>query len=78
VSEHESPLPAIVPDQAATQRQLRYLQAIAREAGRDPAALDERSVQEFGVKHQMLSRRQASELIDLIQGEDQERKRTLR
>lgn len=54
-------------DQPATQRQLRYLQAVAREAGYDMAALDNRSVQEFGVVAAALSRRDASRLIDLIQ-----------
>lgn len=58
---------AIGPEQAATQRQLRYLQAVAREAGLDPAALDERAMQEFGVQAAALSRRDASTLIDLIQ-----------
>ena len=58
---------AIGPDQPATQRQLRYLQAVAREAGLDGAALDERSMQEFGVLAAGLSRRDASSLIDLIQ-----------
>ena len=58
---------AIGPDQAATQRQLRYLQAVAREAGLDGAALDERAMQEFGVQAVALSRRDASTLIDLIQ-----------
>ncbi len=58
---------ASAPEQAATQRQLRYLQAVAREAGLDPAALDERSMQEFGVLASDLSRRDASTLIDLIQ-----------
>ena len=60
---------AIGPDQAATQRQLRYLQAVAREAGIDPEALDQRAMQEFGVLAQALSRRDASSLIDLIQSE---------
>jgi hypothetical protein len=60
---------AIGPDQAATQRQLRYLQAVAREAGLDQAALDERAMQEFGVQTQALSRRDASSLIDLIQNQ---------
>ncbi len=60
---------AIGPDQAATQRQLRYLQAVAREAGLDGAALDERAMQEFGVQAVALSRRDASTLIDLIQTE---------
>jgi hypothetical protein len=62
-------VPAIGPDQAATQRQLRYLQAVAREAGLDPEALDQRAMQEFGVLAQALSRRDASSLIDLIQSE---------
>ena len=60
---------AIGPDQAATQRQLRYLQAVAREAGLDPEALDQRSMQEFGVQAQALSRRDASSLIDIVQSE---------
>jgi hypothetical protein len=67
----ERPEPAAVaaigPDQGATQRQLRYLQAVAREAGLDGAALDERAMQEFGVQAAALSRRDASTLIDLIQ-----------
>ena len=58
---------AIGPDQPATERQLRFLQAVAREAGIDPAALDERATAEFGVKAAALSRRDASSLIDLIQ-----------
>lgn len=58
---------AIGPDQSATQRQLRYLQAVAREAGLDAAALDERAMEEFGVQASGLSRRDASTLIDLIQ-----------
>lgn len=60
---------AIGPDQPATQRQMRYLQAIAREAGLDAAALDARAEQEFGVQAHALSRRDASTLIDLIQAQ---------
>lgn len=60
---------AIGPDQPATQRQLRYLQAVAREAGLDGAALDDRAMQEFGVQAAALSRRDASSLIDLIQSQ---------
>jgi hypothetical protein len=60
---------AIGPDQPATQRQLRYLQAVAREAGLDGAALDERAMQEFGVQAVALSRRDASSLIDIIQSQ---------
>jgi hypothetical protein len=60
---------AIGPDQPATQRQLRYLQAVAREAGLDGIALDERAMQEFGVQAAALSRRDASSLIDLIQSQ---------
>ncbi len=58
---------ATPPEQAATQRQLRYLQAVAREAGLDAAALDEHAVREFGVPAIELNRRDASTLIDLIQ-----------
>jgi hypothetical protein len=60
---------AIGPDQPATQRQLRYLQAVAREAGLDGAALDERAMEEFGVQAAALSRRDASSLIDIIQSQ---------
>jgi hypothetical protein len=60
---------AIGPDQPATQRQLRYLQAVAREAGIDGVALDERAMEEFGVQAVALSRRDASTLIDLIQAQ---------
>lgn len=59
----------VVPDQPATQRQLRYLQAVAREAGYDMAALDNRAQQEFGVAAIALTRRDASTLIDLIQSD---------
>ena len=69
----ERPEPAAVaaigPDQGATQRQLRYLQAVAREAGLDGAALDERAMEEFGVQAAALSRRDASTLIDLVQSQ---------
>ena len=60
-----------IPGQPATNRQLRYLQAVAKEAGYDNAALDERAVQEFGVKAAALSFRDASTLIDLIQTGEQ-------
>src|SRR3954466_8896852 len=60
---------AIGPDQPATQRQLRFLQAVAREAGLDGSALDERAKQEFGVLAAALSRRDASSLIDMIQSQ---------
>ena len=70
VDRQEAPtVAAIGPDQPATQRQLRYLQAVAREAGLDGAALDERAMQEFGVLAAGLSRRDASSLIDLIQSQ---------
>lgn len=58
---------SIGPDQPATPRQLRFLQAIARESGLDSAALDERAQKEFGVPANALNRRDASTLIDLIQ-----------
>jgi hypothetical protein len=60
---------AIGPEQGATERQLRYLQAVAREAGLDQAGLDERAMQEFGVATSGLSRRDASTLIDMIQNQ---------
>lgn len=60
------------PEQAATQRQLRYMQAVAREAGFDTQALDELSAREFGSPAMSLSRRDASALIDLIQNQPAE------
>jgi hypothetical protein len=42
---------------------------VAREAGLDGAALDERAMQEFGVQAAALSRRDASSLIDIIQAQ---------
>jgi hypothetical protein len=62
---------AIGPDQPATERQLRFLQAVAREAGIDASGLDERAMSEFGVKAAELNRRDASTLIDLIQTQGQ-------
>jgi len=67
--EQSASVAAIGPDQPATQRQLRYLQAVAREAGLDGAALDEKAMQEFGVQAAALSRRDASSLIDIIQSQ---------
>lgn len=52
------------PDTVATQRQLRYLIACAREAGHDEAALNNRAETEFGVSAPLLSRRDASTLIE--------------
>ena len=63
---------APAPEQAATQRQLRYMQAVAREAGIDPQALDELASREFGGPAMSLSRRDASALIDLIQNQQVE------
>ena len=60
------------PEQAATQRQLRYMQAVAREAGFDAQALDELATREFGGPAMALSRRDASALIDLIQNQQAE------
>lgn len=60
------------PEQAATQRQLRYMQAVAREAGFDAQALDELATREFGGPAMSLSRRDASALIDLIQNQQAE------
>lgn len=58
---------AVGPDQPAMMRQLRYLQAAAKEAGLDGVALDAASEREFGVKAADLSRRDCSTLIDIIQ-----------
>jgi hypothetical protein len=63
---------APAPEQAATQRQLRYMQAVAREAGFDAQALDELANREFGGPAMSLSRRDASALIDLIQNQQAE------
>ncbi|MFT4039672.1 MAG: hypothetical protein QM692_15940 [Thermomicrobiales bacterium] len=62
---------APAPEQAATQRQLRYMQAVAREAGYDAQALDELAQREYGAPAMALSRRDASALIDLMQNQGQ-------
>jgi len=62
---HENP-PVNTGD-GATQRQLRYLQAVAREAGMDAAALDALSQREFGAAAMVLTKRDCSALIDRIQ-----------
>lgn len=54
-------------DQPATDRQLRYLQAVAKEAGMDPEQLDGMSTEHFGHVTAHLGRRDASSLIDIIQ-----------
>lgn len=59
----------VAPDQPITQRQLRYLQAVAREAGYDSAGLDNRAQQEFQRNANQLSRSEASTLIDTLQAE---------
>jgi len=73
-TEHPShtPVAAPAPEQAATQRQLRYVQAVAREAGLDAQALDELAQREFGAPAMALSRRNCSALINLIQAQQAE------
>ena len=65
-------MPPLDPDhpigkQPATQRQLRYLQAVAREARIDVSDLDRYTMRELGAQAHALSRRDTSTLIDLIQ-----------
>ena len=59
------------PEQPATQRQIVYLQAVAREAGISPQALDDRIYAEFQIQGgpSGLSRRDASTLIQMLQDE---------
>lgn len=58
------------PEQPATQRQLRYLEQVAREAGISPQSLDDRIYAEFQVRGGPagLNRRDASTLIAMLQG----------
>lgn len=63
--------PAAAIDQPATQRQVRYVQAIAREAGIEERELDEESVRRFGVPVGQLSRRDASAFIEDLQARRQ-------
>lgn len=53
----------------ATPRQMKYLHAVAREAGLSTEDLDERSVHAFGCSVVELNRRQISQLIEQIQAE---------
>lgn len=59
----------VAPDQPITPRQLRYLQAVARESGYDSAGLDNRAQQEFQRNANQLTRSEASTLIGLIDAE---------
>lgn len=56
-----------VVDQPATQRQLKFIQAIAREAGLSEGALATEVEQRFGVSVDQISRRDASALIEDLQ-----------
>lgn len=51
----------------ATQRQLRYLRAVAREAGLDESALALLGFERYERDLATLTRREASEIIDTIQ-----------
>jgi hypothetical protein len=54
-------------DQPATQRQLKFIQAIAREAGLDEEALDDEAKRTAGSALSDISRRDASALIERLQ-----------
>ena len=65
--------PAMTGDpDAPSQRQQRYLQAVAREAGFDPQALDALALREYGALAMALNKRDTSALIDLIQNQQAE------
>ena len=70
--ERAAAVAAPAPEHAATQRQLRYMQAVAREAGFDAQALDEMAQREFGMMAMALSRRDASAIIGIIQNQQTE------
>lgn len=59
--------PAGSVSQAATQRQIRYVQAIGREAGLSDAEIDAEARRSFGIGLEELTRRDASVLIDQLQ-----------
>lgn len=65
------------PGQAATQRHLRYLQAVAREAGLTARQLDQLTQRHYGCLAVQLSRRDCSACIDLIQNASPEKLRAL-
>lgn len=58
-------------EQPASQRQLRSLQAVAREAGLDTVALDLLALELFERPSTALNRRDTSGLIDHIQTKEQ-------
>lgn len=65
------------PGMEATQRQLRYLQAVAREAGLTARQLDQLTQRHYGCLAVQLSRRDCSACIDLIQNASPEKLRAL-
>jgi hypothetical protein len=64
--------PAATASQAATQRQIRYVQAIAREAGLGDAEVEDESRRLFGVGLDELTRRDASAFIEQLQNRRQD------
>jgi hypothetical protein len=58
-------------DQPATQRQIRFVQAIAREAGLSNAEVEEEAQRLFGVRLEEISRRDASAFIERLQARRQ-------
>jgi hypothetical protein len=67
----EAPRPVAQLDQPATQRQIRFVQAIAREAGLSATEVETEAQRLFGVELALLSRRDASALIERLQAKRQ-------
>lgn len=58
-------------DQPATQRQIRFMQAIAREAGLSPSEVEAETQNLFGVRLEDITRRDASAFIERLQARRQ-------
>ncbi len=71
IDEHERPAPAAQLNQPATQRQIRFVQAIAREAGLSPSDIDDEVKNLFGARLEEITRRDASALIERLQARRQ-------
>lgn len=71
LDEHERPLTASQLNQPATQRQIRFVQAIAREAGLSPNEVDAEAQRLYGVRLEDITRRDASAFIERLQARRQ-------
>ncbi|MFM9106689.1 MAG: hypothetical protein ACKOWF_08320 [Chloroflexota bacterium] len=70
-ADRPDPTPAATANPAPTQRQIRYLQAVGREAGLSDEEIEQEAIGRFGTGLKEISRRDASILIEHLQARRQ-------